>query len=165
MISDAEAKALGDPACIALGARQRPADSWQDLTFYSMDKREREHHAVLLINRRGVLEPFHWSYRARTFMPGVINWNSQQHASVACSPKKDFTRDLKIISFRKPMYKEFFLGDAHLRIPSSYKPVFSGSRLSIAVAAPDLTPIAGKRGVMKASVEYFSRSWLQVQAE
>ena len=161
VIAEARSTAGDYPYCVALTGRQRPVRSWEDLTFYSMDKSRYDNHAILLVERGGGIEPFHWSYHAREFLPGVLDWNSENRGTVACRPVADFMLDLSAFSSEELSYSEFYFGGDHLRIPSAYQPRMSNTYLSIAAVAPDFSPTPRARGNLYPSIQITGRRGFQ----
>lgn len=67
VLRSAVAIAAGDPYCIALTTRWGAADQLSDLTFLTMDKSTRGHHAFLVVQTKDGVSHAHWSYRKRAF--------------------------------------------------------------------------------------------------
>lgn len=76
-------KAEGNEYCISLASRQREMRSYQDLTFFTMDK-SYGYHAALLVDVQGTVVPYHWSYYFTDFVPGIVNWSNENRPPLYC---------------------------------------------------------------------------------
>lgn len=91
VIRSAQNIAGENPYCIGLSRRNRPPSSMEDLTLLTMDKSDFDHHAFLLVEKQnGTVDPYHWSYFQSKFLPGIVNWTSENKPSIPCRPKNDF---------------------------------------------------------------------------
>jgi len=158
VLAEAERVARDAPFCIALGERHRPARSRQDLTFFTMDKNGIRHHAILLVDRAGEREGYHWSYRQRRFVEGLAD------DAVACLPRQDFAAGLLHWKGVERHGYELNFGGRDLVIPTDYNPNFTDKYLSISAPPPDFKPIERSSSSPQASAEIGSRAWLEGSA-
>src|SRR5690606_6665588 len=71
VLKNASLLAQDRPYCIALQKSRRPVESFQDLTFLTMDKLHHEHHAILLVKTAGGISAYGWSYLKTKFISGI----------------------------------------------------------------------------------------------
>ncbi len=164
VLAEAQETTSGNPYCIEMSSRDRDLQSWQDIMFFTMDKDmgpHGGHHAILLVDRDGEIEPFHWCYRSGKFLSGVVNWNNKNRLPVACKPKTDFGPALGLTFPRDPAFKELYFQGKHLRIQNSYQPSWTNAYLSIAAIVPDFPPTERVAGGPYASMAIRGRTWLQ----
>lgn len=142
VMKEAAAKAAGYPYCIAMNVSRRPVLSVQDMTLFGFDTGGLRHHAVLLVDRNGEIEPHHWSYRRSTFQPGVWFWEEgEDHRSrVDCRPEKDFVERLPIMSQPKIGHEWAYVDGRLLEIPTIYEPVIFLGDIRIAAIPPSFAP-------------------------
>ncbi len=88
VMNSAANKAYSHDFCISLGYRGRSMDSYQDLTLFTMDK-SWDYHVALLIEKRGEVVPYHWSYFYMDFVPGIVNWSNDNRPDIYCDPVDD----------------------------------------------------------------------------
>ncbi|MEQ8655313.1 MAG: hypothetical protein RIC87_22825 [Kiloniellales bacterium] len=86
------------PHCVLLLDRMQEPRSWEDLTFFTMDKRRRQHHAMLLVQGKHRLWPYHWSYRKQRFLPGIVNWDNHRRPKERCVRTTDFSDSLPLFN-------------------------------------------------------------------
>ncbi len=98
VIASAQEIAQGRAHCILLLDRKQEPRSWEDLTFFAMDKRRRAHHAMLLVRGESKLLPYHWSYRAQAFLPGIVNWDNHRRPKERCALRERFVDDLPLLN-------------------------------------------------------------------
>ncbi len=98
LVASAQGIAKGRPHCILLLDRKQLPRSWDDLTLFSMDKRRRDHHAMLLVKGENRLLPYHWSYRSQGFLPGIVNWDNHRRPSETCTPVDGFSEELPLFN-------------------------------------------------------------------
>ncbi len=98
VVASALELAEGRPHCILLLDRKQPPRSWDDLTFYAMDKRRRQHHAMLLVQGHTRIWPYHWSYRSQRFLPGIVNWDNYRRPKATCEPTGRFVEGLPLFN-------------------------------------------------------------------
>ncbi|MBR0818708.1 hypothetical protein [Bradyrhizobium liaoningense] len=152
---EAEEAAGSQPYCIQIADRTsdyRPARSWLDLSALTMwAKRDgplyMQHHAILVVGEAANPRLYHWSYRRRTFEPGVLNGQIEGRGpAVTCLPVRDFAgkRLALIPQSSDSNYVRYSAQDTY-RIPSVWQAKWSGGMsptLRLATTAPDFQPLS-----------------------
>lgn len=103
----------------------RPARSWFDLSALIMwAKRDgalyMQHHAILVVGDTADTRLYHWSYRHRTFEPGVLNGRVEGSGPVlTCLPGRDFATKW-LVFFPESSESDYVRYSAHdtYRIPN-----------------------------------------------
>lgn len=156
VLAEAERIAGDAPFCIAFGKQHRPVRLHQDLTFFTMYKGSARHHAILLVDRAGIRERFHWSYRQRRFVQGSIG------SAIACRPTEDFAAGLG---------NEYYFGGRRLIIPEVYHPQIyipddkkGVEILMIYAMSPEFRPARGSSTTNKIWIQIQSQAWLEGEA-
>jgi hypothetical protein len=138
------------PYCIQVAdekADYKPARTLSDLSGLRMwAKRESglfmQHHAILVVGD----EMYHWSYRNRDFVAGVINGKLEGYGpALTCVPKHNFISSLPMVfvGASEHDYIRFSQREAY-RIPKTYQPQWSGGSsrfLYLTTVAPDFLPL------------------------
>jgi hypothetical protein len=117
--ASASSLANASPHCIALKKRERPAQSLQDLTFFTMDKSEVRYHAVLLIERNEWFELYAWSYFSWGFVE--VARNMGRVGTQYCIPEPRFISELPLLQTTKPSSRGVFFNGVRLQLPEAYR--------------------------------------------
>jgi hypothetical protein len=142
------------PYCVQVAdeeADYKPAHTLFDLSGLKMWARREsgmfmQHHAILVVRDEMRSRLFHWSYRNREFVAGVINERVEGYGpALVCLPRINFIGSLPIV-FPRASDSDYvrFSGQEAYRIPKTYQSRWSGGPrrlLRIATAAPDFLPL------------------------
>jgi len=151
----AEEVAGSQPYCIQIAdgtSDYRPARSWLDLSALTMwAKRDgplyMQHHAILVVGEAANPRLYHWSYRRRAFVPGVLNGQIEGRGpAVTCVPARDFagTRLTLFAGSSSDSNYVRYSGRETYLIPSIWQAKWSGGTsptLLLATTAPDFHPL------------------------
>jgi hypothetical protein len=101
-----------------------------------------QNHAILLVGSDTSPQLFHWSYRTREFVPGVLNERAPGYGpAITCMPEPDFVGGLPwIIAQKQDSDFVRFSADEAYRIPKDYGARWNGGArrwLFIGAPAPD----------------------------
>jgi|GEM_PF-4862151 len=147
IVHSATTMAAGAPHCLALGGLPRVVRSLSDLTLFSLPKNGYFHHAVMLVDRDGTLEPYHWSYWKMAFEPGIRDWGRPSGLTIACRPLADFTARLPLAPPDRDSDAagratlDLLFNRTLMSIPAKYSPLLDYSEgLRITVTPPTFAP-------------------------
>jgi len=149
----AKVAAGGAPFCIQIadGGDYKPARSLSDLSVSTMRADSNgylryTHHAILAVGTGESPRLFHWSYRKRDFVPGVMNERVPGgRPAIVCEVSLAFIENLPRLFPNATASAFIRFGDREAyRIPTTYQPRWSGGvsrHLTLAAAAPDFAPL------------------------
>jgi hypothetical protein len=140
------------PFCIQVPDNQgdyKPARALLDLSGLTMwadgsGSIRLQHHAILIAGNETEPRLYHWSYRKREFVVGVLN-EKVYGPAITCIPTRNFIDSLPTLFPRtgESQYVRFSKQEAYL-IPNIYQPRWSGGQgrtLRLAVRPPDFGPL------------------------
>lgn len=155
----AKKTAARSPYCIQVANAHgdyKPAGAWLDFSGLTMwadgtGSLRMQHHAVLVAGNLSELQLYHWSYRKREFVRGVLNEKTDGTA-VTCIPVKNSIDTLpKVFSRGAENLFIRFSQDEVYSIPAVYQPRWSSNTtksLSLAVTPPEFTPLKATRDAL-----------------
>lgn len=139
VLDSAVAQAAGAPVCIALPRLKRQAQSWADLSFWSLPNGLWQPHAVAVVDRGGgKLDAYHWSFWQAKF---VYDERYARAHIYMCRPRRDYARTLPIFAAPKDDIVEIFFAGRFLAVPADFAPRYSPDHLFIETVGPKFLPL------------------------